>query len=127
MKNSFLVMLIALAMLVSVGRAGAAEKPYVLKIIKKGEVQEIDPSAFPKEMRDAYKVLTEHCLECHGQDRIIEVLRTGKSRTGTVYGEKNFHEKVLHMMRQGGVGMSRDDARMLTEFFTFLTAKVKIN
>src|SRR5690242_17333625 len=107
MRKYFLLVAVGLAVLLVMQVAGAADKPYVLKVINKGDIQEIDPAAFPKDMRDAYKVMTSHCQECHGQDRIIEVLRTGHSRTGTPYGEKNFHEKIVHMMRQGGVGMTR--------------------
>lgn len=127
MRKGFLAMTLGMAVMMMSDGVGAAEKPYVLKVVRKGETQTMDPTAFPKEMQDAYRIMVERCLHCHGQDRIIGALQTGKSRTGTPYGEKSFHEKIVHMLRQGGVGMSHEEAKKLTEFFTFLTEKVKNN
>ena len=108
--------------------SGASQnRPYVLKLLKRGNSVEIDPATFPKEMQEGYRLMTVHCTECHEQDRIIEVLHTGKSRRGTPYGEQNFHEKIIHVMRMGGVAMSRDDAKKLSDFFTFLVTRVKSN
>lgn len=119
------VLLVIIATMMVAGGVSAAEKPYVLKVVRKGDAPTIDPSAFPKEMQEAYRIMTDRCLKCHGQDRIIEALKTGKSRTGTPYGESSFHEKIIHMLRQGGIGMSHEEAKKLTEFFSFLTQKVK--
>ena len=105
----------------------AADKPYVLKVINKADSVQIDPAAFPPEIKANFVIMNKHCNDCHGQDRIVEALRTGLSRTGVPYGEKNFHEKVMRMSRRQGVSISREEALKLTELFTFLVNKVSVN
>lgn len=100
--------------------AGTARDAARLKVVKHGDNVEIDPTGFSPTLKEGYVVLQRHCTECHGQDRIIEALQTGKSRSGHAYGEEEFHHKVTQILRRPGVGMSRDDARKLEEMLVFL-------
>ena len=93
-----------------------------LKVVKNGTNPEIDPIGFAPAQKEGYTILKKYCVECHGQDRIIEALQTGKSRTGGHYGEEEFHQKVTQILRRPGVGMSRDDARKLDELLIFLVS-----
>jgi mono/diheme cytochrome c family protein len=121
--------LAALAITVIIGfnlpaGAGAARDAGALRVIRHGDIVEIDPAGIPPAQRDGYAILRKHCVDCHGQDRIIEALQSGKSRSGNVYGEEEFHHKVTQILRRPGVGMDRDDARKLDELLIFLVRKI---
>jgi hypothetical protein len=111
-----------------VGSSHAAEKLHQIKIIGSGNHVEFDSLTIPPEMQSGYLSMKIYCLGCHGQERMITTLRTGVSPvTKQPYGEVEFHDKIIKIMRGSHADLDRDHAKTLAEFFHFLSKKAHIN
>jgi hypothetical protein len=110
------------------GRAGADERLHQIKILGSGTEVELDPQSIPVEMQQGYLAMKLHCLSCHGQERMITTLRTGISPvTKHAYGEVEFHDKIIKVMRSSRADLDRSHAKTLTDFFHFLIKKAHLS
>lgn len=99
----------------------------VVRVLGAGDDIRLDPRSIPVEIQTGYRALTQFCLECHGEERIITTLRTGKSPvTRQPYGEREFREKIVKVLRSSKTDLNRDAAKELLHFFTYLINRTRI-
>ena len=99
-----------------------------VKVLGSGNDVELDSRSIPPEMQPGYLAMKMHCVSCHGQERMITTLRTGISPvTREPYGEVDFRDKIIKIMRKPGADLDRDHAKALTDFFLFLLHKSRLS
>lgn len=98
----------------------------LVRIIDSGGELRFDPTSIPENLRAGYRAYRTYCLECHGEERIIVTLRTGRSTvTGETYGEQEFRQKIVKVLR-GGTDLDRESAREIYRFFSHLIRRAKL-
>jgi len=94
-------------------------------VIGSGDRQEIDPASLPIDLQPGYALLKKYCTVCHGEERIIFVLLNCRSKlTGEEYCENSLKEKIGRMIRQPGVSLGKQDAKVLYNFLLALRRMV---
>lgn len=127
MQKIVSVFLIVLVLAVN-GFAATAGKPVVVKILSSGNDVEFDPRTIPAELQQGYLTMKAYCVSCHGQERMITTLRTGISPvTKYPYGETEFRDKIIKIMRSPKSQLDANHAKTLTEFFHYLLTKASIS
>jgi len=117
-------LVIGLVLLLSVTSAVAV---HPIRVVGSGDDIHLDPRSIPSEIQSGYQVYTRSCLGCHGEERIITTLKSGKSPiTGQQYGEREFREKIIRILRGSKTDLDRDDARELLFFFSYLITRARI-
>jgi hypothetical protein len=117
-------------MLFAIGNrsVGANERQVVVKVVGNGNDVEFDPRTIPADMQKGYLAMQMFCESCHGQERMISTLRTGISPvTKHPYGEAEFNDKIIKIMRSPKSTLDRNNAKTLTEFFHFLITKARLS
>lgn len=110
------------------GFAATAGKPVVVKILGSGNDLEFDPRTIPAELQQGYLTMKMYCVHCHGQERMITTLRTGISPvTKHPYGEAEFRDKIIKIMRSPKSQLDANHAKTLTEFFHYLLTKATVS
>jgi hypothetical protein len=106
----------------------AADKLHLVKVTGSGNDVVMDPRSLPQEMQKGYLAMQMFCESCHGQERMITTLRTGISPvTKLPYGEAEFDDKIIKIMRSPKSPLDRNNAKILTEFFHFLITKARLS
>jgi hypothetical protein len=99
-----------------------------VRINGSGNDVELDPRTIPAEMQQGYLAMKTFCISCHGQERMITTLRTGISPvTQHPYGEAEFADKIIKIMRSPKSPLDRNNAKVLTEFFHYLINKTRLS
>jgi hypothetical protein len=123
--------IIVLLLLFAMGSrpVAAKEQLHQIRTLGSGNDVEFDPQSIPVEMQTAYLVTKVQCTgACHSQERLITTLRTGTSPvTKQPYGQAEFRDKIIKIMRSPKSTLTRDTAKIVTDFFDFLTTKATLN
>jgi mono/diheme cytochrome c family protein len=100
----------------------AADAHAVIRTMGSGEKTEIDPTTLPADMREGYALLVKACLVCHGQDRILQMIRHAQeqkhSSEETVV--RDIKEAAVRNLRRPGVDLSRQEGKTLLDFLVRL-------
>lgn len=100
------------SLLVLVGDAGAE-----LKVRGTGTKRVLVKEQFTGVTLARYDLFANRCTKCHAQGRIIDSLDWGTTPiTGVPFDEPAIRTYVVKMMRKAKSGISKKDARELTEF-----------
>lgn len=122
LRAFWLVLFVSLAV-----PAWGAER-VTFKVVGSSDNQAFDPRSIPAEIQPGYLALKVYCIECHAEERIITTLKTGKSPvTRQPYGEKDFRDKVVKILRGSKTELDRSSAKDLVNFFTFIINNGRIS
>ncbi len=125
-KNTFVVLFFLL--FIFSGLALAEDRGAMVKVVGSGNDVEFDPRTIPAEMQPGYLTMKVYCIGCHGQERMITTLKTGISPvTKHTYGEVEFRDKIIKIMRSPKSNLDASHAKTLTEFFHFLINKAHLS
>lgn len=121
--RSIIVLLSVLLMSVNLF---AADR-YEIRVLGAGNEVELDPSSIPAELRSGYLVMKKYCMSCHGEERIISTLRAGISPvTKQPYGDAEFRDKIIKIMRSSRADLDRSHAKELIDFFTIILHRARL-
>ena len=92
-----------------------------LNVITQGDKVTIDPSRFPPQMQNAYKLMMQKCNQCHTIERIIVSVQSGICPlTKSAFTKETTRAVVTRMFLKENSNITREDARIIVQFLNFL-------
>lgn len=124
MRSILIMMLVPILFIVPASQLRAAQTLRVT--VSEGEMT-FDPRTIPSEIQPHYMLFKKFCLDCHGEGRVILTLRTRRSPvTGERYGEEEFRQKIVRILRGSKNDLDREAAKELITFFSYLINRATI-
>jgi len=92
-----------------------------LKVIGKGDQMQLDPAAFPNNMKERYLVMKLKCAKCHTLERTVVALQTGIAPiSGQPFDRDATRAYGIKMMRKSGSNMNKQEIKEIIELLNFL-------
>jgi hypothetical protein len=92
-----------------------------LKTIGKGDKLQLDPAAFPNNMKERYLLMKFKCAKCHTLERAVVALQTGIAPiSGQPFDRDATRAYGIKMMRKSGSNMSKPEIKEIIELLNFL-------
>ena len=98
--------------------AHGAKPSAEVRTIGTGEGLEIDPASVPPSLQEGYTLMKRACVSCHGQARLllpIQLCRDKKHDEEQCV--RDIKVPVMRMLRRPGVNLSRQEGKILIDFF----------
>ena len=94
-----------------------------LSVLGQGDNRTFDPSGFPPEMQQSFRVMDVKCAvaDCHGMGRTVEAITTGIAPISNTPFDKDAAKKYgVKMMRMPNSGLDKAEAKEMVELMYFL-------
>jgi len=93
----------------------------VIKTIGSGADITFDPSIVPLEHQKSYQIMTRKCTTCHGMDRIVLSVLTGKAQvTKQPFDREQAAGYGIRLMRMKNTGLKREEIRDVIRLLQWL-------
>jgi len=113
MKGRILFLLVLLLFV-----SGAEAK---LVVIGTGNATRFDPSGFPPDMQQAYRLMEVKCVKCHSLERVAIALQTGIAPiTGGLFDRNATRAYGIKMLRKPDSNMSKEDVKTVVRLLNFM-------
>lgn len=99
--------------------ASSAEAKLV--VIGNGAATQFDPSGWPPQMQEAYKLMAVKCIKCHSLERVAIALQTGIAPiTGRLFDRSATRAYGIKMLRKPDSNMSKEDVKIVIPLLNFM-------
>src|SRR6266571_2601139 len=92
-----------------------------LKVIGKGDQMQLDPAAFPNNMKERYLLMKIKCAKCHTLERAVVAIQTGIAPiSGQPFDRDATRAYGIKMMRKSGSNMSKQEIKESIDLLNYL-------
>ena len=92
-----------------------------LVVIGSGDATQLDPSNFPPQMQEAYKLMAVKCVKCHSLERVAIALQTGIAPiSGGIFDRSATRAYGIKMLRKPDSNMSKEDVKIVIPLLNFM-------
>lgn len=92
-----------------------------IKAVGKGDKMNFDPSQIPADMKGAFEIMKNKCIQCHTMERTVIAIQTGIAPvTGQPFDKQATKAYGIKMLRKPKSNMTREDVKQVVNLMNFL-------
>jgi len=92
-----------------------------LKVVGSGDSMQLDPAAFPSEIKANYEILRVKCVKCHTLERTIVAIKTGIAPiSGQPFDKGAVKAYGIKMLRKPDSNMSKGEVKVCVDLMNYL-------
>jgi len=99
----------------------APSQASILKTVGSGTGVNFDPDIISQEHQKSYQIMTQKCTTCHGMDRIVLTVLSGKAQvTKQPFDREQAAGYGIRLMRMHNTGLKREEIRDVIRLLQWL-------